>query len=132
MSGTRLMSIATHARLVLPHQRDDLIGDILCIDEEEPPLRPHDQQPLEGLVVGVLGRQRPQHVGPALAADDGHARMGGLAREPDHRHDDRDDDALERAERPGRRAHAISAQRNSIVRTPRMARNSAGWISPTE
>ena len=27
---------------------------------------------------------------------------------------------------------AISAQRNSIVRTLRMARNSAGWISPTE
>ena len=27
---------------------------------------------------------------------------------------------------------AISAQRNSIERTLRMARNSAGWISPTE
>ena len=27
---------------------------------------------------------------------------------------------------------AISAQRNSIVRTLRMARNSAGWMSPTE
>ena len=27
---------------------------------------------------------------------------------------------------------AISAQRNSIERTSRMARNSAGWISPTE
>ena len=27
---------------------------------------------------------------------------------------------------------AASAQLNSIVRTLRMARNSAGWISPTE
>jgi hypothetical protein len=29
-------------------------------------------------------------------------------------------------------AQAITAQRNSIVRTLRMARNSAGWISPIE
>ncbi len=67
-----------HARLVLRDQRIDLLGHVLRVDEEQPPLGPHDQQALEGLVVGVLGRQRPQHVGAALAADDRHAR----ARQP--------------------------------------------------
>ena len=86
------------ARLVLRHERVDLVGHVLRVGEVEAPLRPQDQQALEGLVVGVFGRQRPQNVGPALADDDRHARAGGLAGEADERHDDRHDDALQRAE----------------------------------
>ena len=45
------------ARLVLGDQGLDFIRDLLGIGEEEPPLRPEDQQALECLVVGVLGRR---------------------------------------------------------------------------
>ena len=98
MSGTRLMSSASTRGLCCATSAPICSRHILRVDEEEAPLRPHDQQALEGLVVRVLGRQRSQHVGAALAADDGHARVGGLAGQADHRHDDRHDDSLQRAE----------------------------------
>jgi hypothetical protein len=59
-----------HPWLVLCDQRADPIGHLLRVDEEQAPLGPQDQQPLERLVVRVLGGQRPEHVGAALAADD--------------------------------------------------------------
>ena len=88
-----------HARLVLSDQGGDPVGHCLRIQEEQAPLRPQDQQAFECLVVRVFGRQRPQHVRPALAADDGHPRIRALAGQADHRRDDGHDDPLERAER---------------------------------
>ena len=80
MSGTRLMSSASTRGLCCATSASICSATILRVDEEEASLRPHDQQALEGLVVGVFGRQRSQHIGAALAADDVHARVGSLAR----------------------------------------------------
>ena len=83
---------------MLGDQVADLLGHALGVEEEDPPLRPRDQQAGEGLVVGVLGRERTQDVGAALPADRVHLRADDLARQPDQRDQDRDQDALERAD----------------------------------
>jgi hypothetical protein len=84
MSGTRLMS-SDDARPVLRDQLLELLGDALRVHEEDAALRPRDEQPGEGLVVRVLGRERAQHVGPALAADRVHLRAPALLEQRDQR-----------------------------------------------
>ena len=59
-----------HARPVLRDERANLIADLLRIGEKQPALRPQDQKPFKRFVIGILGRQRAQHVGAALAAND--------------------------------------------------------------
>ena len=115
-----------HARLVLRDQRADLLGHVGRVDEVQSPLRPHDEQALERLVVGVLGRERAQHVGTALAADDRHARVRRLARKSPMSESTTATTMPLSVPNTSTPRAAATAQRNSIVRTRRIALNSAG------
>ncbi len=44
----------------------DAIGDLLRVDEEEPAFRPHDQQPIEGLVIRMFRGERAEGIPPRL------------------------------------------------------------------
>jgi hypothetical protein len=85
-------------RLCRRDQRPDFLADALGVEEEQTPFGPQQQQPGKGLVVRMLRRERPEDVRPALAAEHVDGRVGHLLRESDDRHDNRHQNALERAE----------------------------------
>ena len=83
MSGTRLMSSASTLGRCFGDKSPDLVADLLRVGEKQPPLGAQDQKPLKGFVLGMFGRQRPQHVLSPLAADHIDLRIGGLAGKAD-------------------------------------------------
>jgi hypothetical protein len=39
---------------MLGDESPDLVADLLCVGEEQAPLRPQDQKPVKGFVIGVI------------------------------------------------------------------------------
>ena len=70
MSGTRLRSSTRTRGLCSATRAAIASATAWALTKKRRPSGPQDQQPFEGLVVGMLRRQRAQDVGAALSADD--------------------------------------------------------------
>src|SRR5688572_10378730 len=79
-------AVEQHDRgLRLLDDRSYRVGDGRRVGEKQASHRTQDEQAGPGLVVGILGRARAEHVGAALAADHVYLRVVGLLREREQR-----------------------------------------------